>query len=76
MTRDWIELASRTLRTVEHRRIRPRRCRGSDIRLENLEARLALSSYSVGAFHADLNPQAVHIVPMPCRGHANSNDQG
>jgi hypothetical protein len=60
MTRNWIELASRTLRIVEHRRVRPRQRRGWGIRLESLEARLALSSYSAGSLHADLNPQ-----PLP-----------
>jgi hypothetical protein len=82
MSRYWIELAARTLRIVEHRIVRPRQRRGLGIRLENLEARLALSSYSAGSFHADLNPQplppgrAIDMVALPPRGHANSNDQG
>jgi hypothetical protein len=82
MTGNWIELASRTLRIGAHRRVRSRQRRGLGIGLEDLEARLALSSYSAGSLHPDLNPQplppgrAVDIVPLPCRGHENSNNQG
>ncbi len=82
MTRNWIELASRTLRIVERRSVRPRQHRGLGLQLESLEARLSLSSYSAGSFHADLNPQplppgrSVDIVILPPRGHENSNDQG
>ena len=60
MTSNSIDLASRILRIVKDRRALPRQRRGLDIRLENLEARLALSSYSAGSFHVDLNPQ-----PLP-----------
>jgi hypothetical protein len=60
MTRNWIELAPRTVRIVEPRRVRPRPRRGWGLGLESLEARLALSSYSAGSLHADINPQ-----PLP-----------
>ncbi len=82
MTRNWIEMASRTLRIVERASIRPRQHRGLGFQVEILEARLSLSSYSAGNFHADLNPQPLppgrsfEIVLMPARGHENSGDEG
>ena len=82
MTRNWIELASRTLRIVERRSVRPRQHRGLGLQLESLEVRLSLSSYSAGSFHADLNPQplppgrSADIVLLPARGHENSGDEG
>jgi hypothetical protein len=60
MTRNWIAMASRTLRMARTESARPRRHRTSPC-LENLEHRLSLSSYSAGAvLGAHLNPQ-----PLP-----------
>jgi hypothetical protein len=82
MTRNSIELASRTPRFVVRRSVRPRNDRGLGLQFESLEARLSLSSYSAGSLHADLNPQplppgrAVDIVMLPARGHENSGEEG
>jgi hypothetical protein len=85
MARNVIELASRTLRFVKRRTVRTHQRRGLGIRLESLETRLALSAYSAGSFHADLNPQPLppgvrtfefDIVAQPDRGDENSNNQG
>jgi hypothetical protein len=55
MTRDWIATASRTFGMVRSRSARPRQ-RRSSLRLENLEHRLSLSSFSVGGgSDVDLN---------------------
>jgi hypothetical protein len=82
MTGNWIELASRNPRIVERRSDRPRQRRGLGLQLESLEARLSLSSYSAGSFHADLNPQPLppgrtaNIVMLPARGHENTGEEG
>ncbi len=58
MTRNWITMASRTLRTFETSTERPRR-RGAGFVLESLEVRWALSSVSAAPVPADLNPHSL-----------------
>ncbi len=59
MTRNWLALASRTLRMDRNRTGRPVR-RGAGLALESLEARLAFSSVPAAPVPMDLNPQ-----PLP-----------
>jgi hypothetical protein len=59
MTRTWIAMTSHTLRTTQPGTA-SRRPRRAGVRLERLETRLALSSYSAAPVPMDLNPQ-----PLP-----------
>jgi hypothetical protein len=56
MTRNLIALASRMIRTERTRKASPRH-RRAGLKIESLEARLALSSVTAAPVPLDLNPQ-------------------
>ncbi len=68
MTRNWIAAVTRDLSISRSSTARPSR-RSMNIRLENLEQRLSLSSFGSKMAPLDLNPQplprgVVHVQPL------------